>query len=432
MNFGFISLKTKKCQPIVGRQMKPLKVVLLLTPLALVLLAIGYSFLSLNMIEHLAPTISVYGVIVLTYFGIRVLFHFLNEPFSKTIKTSTSIIIPCYQEVPNVFVKCLKSCLKQKATEVIVVDDGSKDLTNYQDAIKLSKKNPDLIVLRQEKNQGKRHAQAVGFRIAKGEIIVTVDSDTVLENGTVKELIKPFVEPEIGAVTGQLSILNKSDNLLTRILNIRYIVAGVLERAAYSYFGVVNCTSGPLSAYRKNLILDNLNDYLTQTHKGKKCTFGDDRRLTAIVLKNGFSVFFQKTAKAKTLAPTTFKGFTTQQVRWNRSFWRENYLAFKWMFRRSLYLSIGTIMDMFLPFLYFGSLVWSITVSLTSFSMFLLFPLLVTAPLMAFVRNFDYFKATKAKDYALVPLYSWLYLVVLLPITFFAIFTTSRTGWGTR
>jgi hypothetical protein len=102
------------------------------------------------------------------------------------------------------------------------------------------------------------------------------------------------------------------------------------------------------------------------------------------------------------------------------------------MWKRSAYLSLGTIMDMFLPFLYFGSLVWSITVSLTSFSIFLLFPLLVTAPLMAFVRNIDYFKVTKAKDYALVPLYSWLYLVVLLPITFFAIFTTSRTGWGTR
>ena len=144
------------------------------------------------MIEHLAPTISVYGVIVLTYFGIRVLFHFLNKPFSKTFKISTSIIIPCYQEMPEVFVNCLNSCLNQKANEVIVVDDGSKDLTNYKHALELSKNRPDLIVFRKEKNQGKRHAQAVGFKIAKGDILVTVDSDTVLEEGTVKELIKPF------------------------------------------------------------------------------------------------------------------------------------------------------------------------------------------------------------------------------------------------
>jgi cellulose synthase/poly-beta-1,6-N-acetylglucosamine synthase-like glycosyltransferase len=406
--------------------------VLFLIPLSIVLLVIGYSFLIFDMIAELLPVVSVYGIIVFAYFGVRVLFHFLNKPFSKPYSISTSIVVPCYHEVPKVFVSCLKSCLKQNAMEVIMVDDGSKDLTNYNDALALAKENPKLLVLRQEKNQGKRHAQAVAFKIAKGDILVTVDSDTVLADDAIAELVKPFTEPKIGAVTGQLSILNKKDNILTRILNIRYIVAGVLERAAYSYFGVVNCTSGPLSAYRKPLILDNLDDYLTQTHKGKKCTFGDDRRLTAITLKNGYSVFFQKTSKAKTLAPTTFKGFTTQQLRWNRSFWRENYLALKWIWRRSAYLTLGTLMDMFLPFLYFGSLAWSISVSFTSFSLFLLFPLFVTAPLMAFIRNFDYLRMTKAKDYALVPLYSWVYLVVLLPITFFAAFTTSKSGWGTR
>ncbi|MCW3997532.1 MAG: glycosyltransferase [Candidatus Bathyarchaeota archaeon] len=412
--------------------MKSWKLVLLLIPLAVVLLVIGYSFLIFDMLADLVPLVSVYGIIVFAYFGVRLLFHFLNKPYTKPFNISTSIVVPCYQENREVFVNCLKSCLKQKPLEVIVVDDGSKDLANYNDALALAKDHPKLVVLRQEKNQGKRHAQAVAFRIAKGDVLVTVDSDTVLEDDTLAELIKPFAESKIGAVAGQLSILNKTDNLLTRLLNIRYIVAGILERAAYSYFGVVNCTSGPLSAYRKTVVLDNLEDYLTQTHKGKNCTFGDDRRLTAITLREGYSVFFQKTAKAKTLAPTTFKGFTIQQLRWNRSFWRENYLALRWMWRRSAYLSFGTLMDMFLPFLYFGSLVWSISVSFTSFSLFLLFPLFITAPLMAFIRNFDYLRMTKAKDYALVPLYSWLYLIVLLPITFFAVFTTSQTGWGTR
>jgi hypothetical protein len=67
-----------------------------------------------------------------------------------------------------------------------------------------------------------------------------------------------------------------------------------------------------------------------------------------------------------------------------------------------------------------------------SFTLFLLFPLFITAPLMAFIRNFDYFRLRRAKDYVLVPLYSWMYLVLLLPITFFALFTTSQNGWGTR
>jgi hyaluronan synthase len=220
--------------------------------------------------------------------------------------------------------------------------------------------------------------------------------------------------------------------VLTRVLNIRYIVAGILERAAYSYFGVVNCTSGPISAYRKSLILQNLDDYLTQTHLGKKCTFGDDRRLTVFVLRSGYSVFFQKTAKAKTIAPKTLKSLSIQQLRWNRSFWRESILSIRWIWKRSAYLTVGTILDMLLPFLYFGSFLWALSISFTSFVVFLFFPLLVTMPLMALVRNIDYLCMTKAKDYALVPLYSWMYLVFLLPITFFALFTTSQTGWGTR
>jgi len=408
--------------------MDTLKLAILLIPLLIVFLGIGYVCLSLGLIGDLQNVISIYGVIVLSYFAVRILFHFWNKPF----RISTSIIVPFYQENPEVFTSCLNSCLDQRPSEVIAVDDGSIDLTNYNNAVAMAKDHPNLLVLRQETNHGKRHAQAMAFRIAKSKILVTVDSDTVLEENALNELLKPFVEPKIGAVTGQLSILNKSRNLLTRILNIRYIVAGILERAAYSYFRVVNCTSGPMSAYRKDLVLKNLDNYLTQTHLGKKCTFGDDRHLTALILREGHSVFFQKTAKAKTMAPITFKSFAIQQLRWNRSFWRENFLATKWMWRRSIYLSFGTIMDMLLPFLYFASLVWSISISYASFTLFLLFPFFITAPLMAFVRNYDYFRLTKAKDYFLVPLYSWIYLVVLLPITFFALFTTGQTGWGTR
>ena len=412
--------------------MGALKLAILFIPLLIILFGIGYVCFSLGLIGDLRNVISIYGVIVLSYFAARILFHFCNKPFTKPFRVSTSVIVPFYQETPEVFVSCLNSCLDQNPSEVIVVDDGSIDLTNYNNAVALAKDHPNLVVLRQEKNQGKRHAQAVAFRIAKGKILVTVDSDTVLEENALTELLKPFAESKIAAVTGQLSILNKSRNLLTRILNIRYIVAGGLERASYSYFRVVNCTSGPMSAYRKDLVLKNLDNYLTQTHLGKKCTFGDDRHLTALILREGYSVFFQKTAKAKTMAPITFKSYAIQQLRWNRSFWRENLLATKWMWRRSVYLSFGTIMDMLLPFLYFASLVWSISVSYASFTLFLLFPLFITAPSMAFVRNYDYFRLTKAKDYFLVPLYSWLYLIVLLPITFFALFTTGQTGWGTR
>ena len=412
--------------------MKKLKLIVYSIPLVVALVAISIVYSMFNIGQDLLQVVSIYGVIVFTYFAVRVLFHFLNKPYTKPFSISTSMIVPFYNEEPEIFLNCLKSCLSQNPDEVIAIDDGSKDSTNYDAACILAETHQNLVVLRHEQNQGKRHAQAMGFRRAKGDILVSVDSDTVLEKDALKELLKPFIDPKMGAVTGQLSSLNKSDNVLTRILNIRYIIAGALERAAYSYFGVVNCISGPMSAYRRSIILENLDDYLNQTHFGKKCTFGDDRHITGLILRSGYSVFFQKTAKAKTIVPKTFGAFSTQQLRWNRSFWRENWLLSKWMWKRSAYLTLGTILDMLLPFLYFGSLVWTIATSLSSFTLFFLFPFLVTMPLMAFIRNFDYFHMTKAKDYALVPLYSWLYVFLLLPITFFALFTTGQNGWGTR
>lgn len=383
------------------------------------------------MIKDLLSVVSIYTAIVGTYFGVRVLFHFLNKPYKKFYTISSTIVIPVYQENSEVFRRCLESCLSEGPDELIVVDDGSKELISYNIALAYAKKFPNLGVFRFEKNRGKRHALAFAFQRAKGEIIVAVDSDSVLEGNALEEILKPFQDLRIGAVAGQLSALNKSDNVLTKILNIRYIVAGALERAAYSFFRVVNCTSGPFSAYRRSLLLVNLNDFITQTHRGKTCTFGDDRHLTSLVLKSGYDVFFQKTAKARTTVPRTMKGFATQQLRWNRSFWRENWLVSHWMWKRSKYLAAGTIMDMALPFLYLSSLIWNLR-SAVSFGLFLALPFLLTASLVAYARNFESLRLTTVRDFALAPIYAWVYLFVLLPISVYATFTTHKTGWGTR
>jgi hyaluronan synthase len=177
--------------------MKALKYALLLIPVTALIFGIAYVCLSLNLIKDLLPTVSVYGVIVISYFAVRFLFHIWNKPFTTPFSISTSIVLPVYQENPEVFMKCLKSCLSQNPSEIIVVDDGSKDLTNYYNASALKKDNPNLVVLRQEKNRGKRHAQAVAFKIAKGDILATIDSDTVLEKDALKELLKPFIDPKI-------------------------------------------------------------------------------------------------------------------------------------------------------------------------------------------------------------------------------------------
>lgn len=90
--------------------------------------------------------ISIYGMIIGIYFGLRVIFHFLNKPYTHTYNVSSTVVVPVYQENPKVFEECLKSCISNNPSEIIVVDDGSKDSTCYKIALDYAKEHSNLKV----------------------------------------------------------------------------------------------------------------------------------------------------------------------------------------------------------------------------------------------------------------------------------------------
>lgn len=86
-----------------------------------------------------------------------------------------SIIIPIYNERPNI-IRVLEAVLAwKKASEIIVVDDGSTDgveavLAMYQRRI---------MYIKLPKNQGKSWAMAAGITKARGAYIMFLDGDLV-------------------------------------------------------------------------------------------------------------------------------------------------------------------------------------------------------------------------------------------------------------
>ncbi len=78
------------------------------------------------------------------------------------------------------FIKpCLDSILSQnfKAVEIIVVDNGSVDRT----AVFIRENYPQVSLIQNKINLGAAKARNQGIQAAKGEWILTLDSDTVLE-----------------------------------------------------------------------------------------------------------------------------------------------------------------------------------------------------------------------------------------------------------
>lgn len=89
-----------------------------------------------------------------------------------------SFVIPCYNDVEYIE-QSVDSALKQTYPniEVIVVDDGSNDKTKAV----LKHLEPRITKLVTQDNHGQSTARNVGIKAAKGDFIVTLDSDDFFE-----------------------------------------------------------------------------------------------------------------------------------------------------------------------------------------------------------------------------------------------------------
>lgn len=291
---------------------------------------------------------------------------------------------------------------------------------------------PNFDVFIFEKNKGKRFAQKLGFDKSTGDIIVTIDSDTVIDpiNG-INTIIKQFRNPNVGAATGDVKVLNKDENLLTKLILYRYWIAFNQERAAQSNFNAVMCCSGPFSAYRASIIKKIKEQYVTQTFLGHVSTYGDDRHLTNLVLQDGHIVRFEKNAIAYTHVPSTMRGYIKQQIRWNKSFYRELLWTLKNVPTRHFYMVYDMLMQLVLPYM---SLVVMAAIIYTAFFasvntaiiyITLLFLISTTRLLYGIYRTGDL-------GFFLFLIYGFIHVIFLMPSRFYALSTLKENGWSTR
>ena len=168
-----------------------------------------------------------------------------------------------------------------------------------------------------EKSQeaGSGAALCRGVDVAKGELVIFVDSDSFLDPYAVINLVQPFQDPKMGGVAGRTDVANTYTNSLTKMQAVRYYIAFRVMKASEALFDTVTCLSGPLSCYRKEIVKKHEEDWLNQRFLGHKATFGDDRAMTNFVLKN-HRTYYQDTAICSTIVPNQQKVFLKQQMRW--------------------------------------------------------------------------------------------------------------------
>lgn len=374
---------------------------------------------------------SIYAILALVYIWYRYGFVLIEEPqYSPLIKNYLiSVVIPTYNEDPKNLELCIRGAIAADGNkEIFIINDGSTDNTTKPLLQKLKKEYPQLIIHNFKKNKGKRKAHEYAFKKAKGEFLITIDSDTLVKKDAFEKLVRPFSNGQVGAVTGNIKLLNRNDNFLTKMISAQYWNAFNFERNSLAYWGIVTCCSGPLSAYRKEYLMPVMGEYANQTFLGKRCTYGDDRALTRLLLQK-YSIVFAKDAIAHTYSPNTLKSFIKQQLRWKKSWIRETYLTSKFMCKRSKMLTWEIFITTAMPFL--GFFVRTALIVSFIFYPFLMVYYLISILLMAAIRNLWMLIGNTKEFFYVIP-YSLVHEGVIFWLYPIALFRLKDTSWGTR
>jgi len=136
------------------------------------------------------------------------------------IKESLVSIIVLNYNAGNLLLNCIESIKNSsyKNIEIIVVDNISSDQSHF----KCKEKFPEIILIQNKKNLGYCGGNNVGIKEAKGEFIVILNPDTIIEPNCINELI--FAYNKFGEGLYQPKILSlDEENIIQSTGNMLHV-----------------------------------------------------------------------------------------------------------------------------------------------------------------------------------------------------------------
>ena len=355
-----------------------------------------------------------------------------------------SIIVPAYNEgaaVAETLRSLLKSDYPAEKMEIIAINDGSADDTWNWITLVAGESNGKITAINLEKNQGKKHALHLGFNHAKHEIAVTIDSDSIVQPDTLRNLVLPFKDARVGGAAGVVRVRNMHQGFIPRILDICFVFSCDFIRSAQSAIGAVLCSPGAISAYRRAALLPHLDGWLYQTFLGKPSTIGEDRALTSILLRNDYRVVLQNNALVETCVPVNYPQLCRTLIRWTRGDVREGLLMIRHFYKRFNFgdwrltaLKINLVcqlLGLMLPVIMFPLMIFTLVhcagnlLFMASYSLFFTW-LWATIPAVLYAHRETPLKAAWAFVSALFS------LLALSWICIYSWITMNNPGWMTR
>ena len=236
--------------------------------------------------------------------------HMFEDVFDS-LPPTISVIIPMHNEerVADHILEALRhSDYRTDAIEIIAVDDHSSDRT-LEIIEHYARIDPRVKVLsRRNGSRGKPSALREAIDMAGGEILVVFDADYIPGVGLLRQLVAPFVDPEVGAVMGRVVPLNCGVNLLTRLLDLERAAGYQVDQQARQNMNLLPQYGGTAGAFRRTAY-DGVGGF--DPH-----VLAEDTDLTFRLRLDGWSVAYANRCECYEEVPQTWRVRSLQIRRW--------------------------------------------------------------------------------------------------------------------
>jgi len=224
---------------------------------------------------------------------------------------TVTILIPARNEefvIGKILERMTELTYPKDKLEVIVIDDGSTDATGKIADSYAEKYDFIRVIHRPRGGDGKPTALNEGLKFSNGEIILTFDADYYPQLDIVEKLVAPFVDPEVGAVQGRVTVLNEDESLVSKIVTLERIGGYRIDQQARDEMTLIPQYGGTVGGFRR--------EALERVGGWDSSMLTEDTDLTIRLILHGYQIRYVNDAEAYEEAVTTWRAYWKQRYRW--------------------------------------------------------------------------------------------------------------------
>jgi biofilm PGA synthesis N-glycosyltransferase PgaC len=234
------------------------------------------------------------------------------DPDETNMNLMVSVIIPAWNEEVGIQ-KTVNSVLANdyKNFEVIVINDGSIDNSDkiMRDFLVNHPNLQTKLKYYYKKNGGKGSALNYGLKRASGDIILTVDADSILDSHAIKNLVRYFYDSKIDAVVGNVMVAN-STSIIGLLQQLEYQFGFYFKRA-HAVLNAEYIFGGACSAYRASSVFEQIGNFDTENKT-------EDIEMSMRIRFFGKHSAYAEDVVCYTEGAASVTGLINQRLRWKK------------------------------------------------------------------------------------------------------------------